>query len=112
MTLDCYDRFVEQFGGGNRLVAERQWSIDLFNYIITNNWDWMEIKAVIEGERIHILDADEYQCSNCILLKFSVDKTVNMNLCDECCNFSITIQKHVRGRNTRWRYPLHMLNSS
>ena len=85
--------------------AEKNFIIEMFNILISQFEDEdRSILAVLNNGEIQLIN-DEYRCYNCE----KIDISCTDGTCKKCGDGSATIlQKWARGRNQRWRMPLHM----
>jgi hypothetical protein len=104
---------VKIHDGINR--AAINWASELTNAIFAKDPDFKDYQSFSCDTKIRIVNKNEYMCDKCLIVELSCGFTKNgrdnFTVCENCGHKNATIiQKIVRGRNQRWRTPLHLFN--
>lgn len=92
-----------------------KWACELVNAVMTKNEDFLDFLCMVSTDTLRIIDKTTYTCDSCNLISLECGKAknsrINFTVCEDCGFRNATIlNKYARGRNQRWRTPLHLLS--
>ena len=112
LNVDGWAEFVRRtHRRSDSYVALLLWACELFN----NTYDYgYQAIACVYKEDVIFMDHAKYGCHECVNL--FPDMNYLCGMCTDCVKpyvpAIVKLQSFMRGRSTRWRYPLFMLGSS
>ena len=92
-----------------------KWASELVNAVMTVHDDFLNFKCMVTTDTLRIIDKLTYTCDCCGVISLECGLTknsrINFTVCEDCGFRNATIlNKYTRGRNQRWRTPLHLFN--